>query len=190
MPIEGEKIILREEKLSDLELLLELRNDLDTQAWSKSLPPDFTEPMVRKRFEEREFSFDRTDGKFIIEERETNAPVGYISYTGVEPRFSASIGITISKKFWGGGYAYESQELLLKFLFQELGLRVVRLWTHSGNPRAVKLAERSGFKLSGKTRESIFKDGKLLDNLMMDILREEYYSLHPELKDTLPDPEI
>jgi RimJ/RimL family protein N-acetyltransferase len=71
-------------------------------------------------------------------------------------------------------------------LFDELGLRVVRLWTHSGNPRAVGSAEKLGFTLSYRQREGIFKDGQLFDNIGMDMLREEYYAKHPELTDHLP----
>jgi hypothetical protein len=37
-----------------------------------------------------------------------------------------------------------------------------------------------------RQRESIFKEGKLYDNLMMDLLREEYFARHPELEDHLP----
>jgi RimJ/RimL family protein N-acetyltransferase len=92
----------------------------------------------------------------------------------------------VAKKFWGGGVAYDSQEVMLQFLFQELGLRVVRLFTHSGNPRAVRLAEKSGFRVSMRQREAIFKNGERLDNLMMDLLREEYYIQHAELVDRLP----
>lgn len=45
MPLEGELVILREERPEDMNLQVELRNDLETQAWSKTLPPDYTESM-------------------------------------------------------------------------------------------------------------------------------------------------
>jgi len=75
---------------------------------------------------------------------------------------------------------------MLKFLFLELGLRVVRLYTHAGNPRAVKLAEKAGFQVSARQRQAIFKNGELYDNLIMDLLREEYFARHPQLVDNLP----
>lgn len=186
MPLEGKIVRLREEHPEDMLLLTALRNDLETQAWSKTLPPDYTEQMYRKRFEGREFSYDPREGRFIIEHKENGEFIGTISYTGLEKRFSTSIGIMISKKYWGSGAAYDAQETLLHFLFVELGLRVVRLWTHSGNPRAVGLAEKSGFKVSGRQRESIYKNGELYDNLLIDMLREEYFALHPELEDNMP----
>jgi RimJ/RimL family protein N-acetyltransferase len=186
MPLTGENILLREEREDDLPFLLELRNDLDTQGWSRTLPPHYTEPMYRSRFEGREFTFDPVEGRFVIETLKDSKRVGTISYTGLEPRWEAIIGIAIQRDFWGKGVAHEAQELLLHFLFVELGLRVVRLWTQSGNPRAVRLAERSGFQIAFQEREAIFKAGRLYDNLMMDLIREEYFAYHPELEDHLP----
>ncbi|MFW9997129.1 MAG: GNAT family N-acetyltransferase [Candidatus Odinarchaeota archaeon] len=190
MPLEGKLVFLREQRESDLKLLIEMRNVLETQAWSKTLPPDYTLPMVEKRFQKREFEFDPKEGKFMVEEKATGDVVGTISYTDLEPRFSATTGFIVFQKYWGKGHALDAHEVLLKFLFHELGVRVVRLWTHSGNPRAVKLAQKSGFKIAGRMRESIFKQGQLFDNLMMDLLREEYYERHPELVDNLPSLEL
>lgn len=186
MPLEGALVILREERREDLEFLKNLRNDMETQAWSKSLPPAYTEPMYLKRFEEGEFSYDPTEARFTIVHKETEERRGHIGYSNLEPRFSATIGITIDRKSWGTGVALDAQEVLLRFMFLELGLRVVRLWTHSGNPRAVQLARKSGFKVSCRMREAIVKEGALYDNLIIDLLREEYFALHPELTDTLP----
>ncbi|UCD98903.1 MAG: GNAT family N-acetyltransferase [Chloroflexota bacterium] len=186
MPLEGELVILREEHPEDMVRLAALRNDLETQAWSKSLPPDYTENMYMKRFQGREFSYDPKEGRFIIISRETGEFAGSISYTGLHPRWAATIGLMVDKKFWGTGFAAEAQELLLKFLFTELGLRVVRLFTHSGNPRAVGLAKKAGFQIGIRQRQAIFKNGELYDNLSMDLLREEYFARHPQLVDNLP----
>ncbi len=189
MPLEGKLVRLREERAADVPFFASLRNDLETQAWTKTLPPDYTHEMYMQRHTSREFSFDRSDGRFAIEWKATEACIGTISYTGLQPRFSATIGMMLSKEFWGTGAALDAQEVLLHFLFEELGLRVVRLWTNSGNPRAVRLAEKSGFRIGARVREAVFRQGQLYDNLEMDLLREEYYALHPELTDGLPSVE-
>jgi RimJ/RimL family protein N-acetyltransferase len=186
MGLEGKLVFLREEKEEDLEKQKNLRNDLATQGYSKTLPPDYTYPMYEKRFQERKFSFDRTDGKFTIISKDTNDYVGHISYSEYEDRFSASIGIVIDKRFWGTGMAYDAQETLLKFLFLELGCQVVRLWTESGKPYAVGLAKKSGFKVSGELRNSTYKGGTINNTLIIDLLRDEYFALHPDLTDKLP----
>lgn len=186
MALEGKLVVLREEELADQKLFAALRNDLDTQAWSKSLPPDYTEALHVKRFEAREFSFERDSARLVIAEKATGRTAGFVSYTGEEHRLSASIGIVVAKPFWGTGIALDAQEVLLRFLFEELGLREVHLWTHSGNPNAIALAGRSGFTECIRLRESVFKNGKLLDNVIMCLLREDYYTRHPELADRLP----
>ena len=54
------------------------------------------------------------------------------------------------------------------------------------NAYTAMLAEKSGFKVSMRQREAIFKNGELYDNLVMDMLREEYFVRHPDLEDKLP----
>ncbi len=186
MPLEGEIVILREEQPEDMPLLKALRNDLETQDWSKTLPPDYTENMYVKRFQDRGYSYDPQEGRFIMISRASGEFAGSISYSGLEPRWSATIGLVVEKKFWGTGFALDAQETLLNFLFVELGLRVIRLYTHSGNPRAVGLAEKSGFKIAARQRQSVFKSGELYDNIVMDLLREEYFIRHPQMVDNLP----
>jgi RimJ/RimL family protein N-acetyltransferase len=186
MPLEGKLVVLREEHRDDQKLFAALRNDLVTQAWGKALPPDYTEEMHIKRFEGLEFSYDRTSGRFVIVEKASGQTAGLVSYTGEQRRLSASIGIIVAKPFWGSGVAFDAQETLLRFLFNELGLREVHLWTHSGLPKAIGLAERSGFKACIRLRESVFKFGGLFDSVIMSLLREDYYARHPEMADQMP----
>jgi RimJ/RimL family protein N-acetyltransferase len=186
MPLVGKTVLLREERENDLPFLVGLRNDLETQAWSQTLPPDYTLHMYRQRYESRAFSYRREDGRFIIVYRATDEAAGTISYTDLEPRWEATIGIMVARPFWGSGVAQEAQELMLQFLFEELGLQVVRLWTNSGNPRAIGLAKKSGFQEAIRQRQAVFRKGSLYDTLMMDLIRPEYYARHPELQDQLP----
>ncbi|MDD4903796.1 MAG: GNAT family protein [Candidatus Bipolaricaulis sp.] len=188
MALEGALVVLREEQREDQKLFAELRNDLDTQAWNLALPPSYTEEMHVKRFDAMEFSYERRSARLVIVHKETGALAGYISYTDLQPRLSASIGLVVAKPFWGTRVALDAQEVLLRFLFHELGLRVVHLWTHSGNPRAVGLAEKSGFRISARIREATYRNGRLLDTLVMSLTRDGYGERHAEFQDTLPDP--
>jgi len=186
MSLEGEVVILREEQRGDLDFLRELRNSMYTQAWSKSLPPDFTAPMYEKRFEAREFSFDPDEGRFVIVHKETGQRAGFIGFNWLDRRKATTQGISVAVEFWGTGVALDAQEVMLRFLFHEMGVRAVRLWTTGGNQAAIALARKSGFQEAVRVRESIFKNGELQDNVVMDLLREEYYAQHPELEDRLP----
>lgn len=186
MTLEGTKVRLREVRPEDLPLLVALRNDLDTQGWSLTLPTDYTLHMYRKQYEEESFSTQRKQARFIIETIDTGEAIGNIRYYGYSPRHEVTFGIAIARQFWSAGLAFDAQETLLHFLFEELGVRVVRLWTTGSNEKAIALARRSGFKEAARLREAIIRRGQLADNVMMDLLREEYYELHSELQDHLP----
>lgn len=188
MALEGDRIRLRELREEDYRLLVDLRNDLATQGWSRTLPPDFTLGMYRRRFDAREYSTHRDWAIFVVEDRETGRAVGSISYSDVQDRFSATIGIALERSVWGTGIATDASELLLRFLFVELGMRVVRMWTQSGNGRMLGSARKLGFSEAVREREAVYKDGELRDNMMLDLLREEWFDLHPEEEDRLSDP--
>ena len=65
--------------------------------------------------------------------KETGEAAGSILYSSLVSRWEATMGIMLAKEFWGTGAAFDASEVLLRFMFVELGLRVVRLWTQSGN---------------------------------------------------------
>ena len=187
MALEGKLVILREERSEDQRLFADLRNDLETQGWNVALPPTYTEGMYVKRLEAMEFSYERDSARLSVVLKETGELAGYITYSDLEERLAATIGIAIAKPFWGTGVASDAQEVLLRFLFVELGLRVVHLWSHSGNARALGMAEKAGFEITGRVREGMYKNGKLLDTIVMSLLRETYFACHTDFEDLLPD---
>lgn len=188
MALEGELVRLREVREDDLEMFVSLRNDLATQAWSRVLPPDYTPEMIRRRYWDRDFEYRRDLAFFVVETRDGGERAGMVTYSDVVDRFEASWGLTIDPRFWGTGVAHDAGDTLLRFLFEELGLRVVRLYTQTENERAVVAFRKLGFQEAVRTPDAVFKAGRHADNLSMDLLREEWYALHPELTDRLIDP--
>lgn len=63
---------------------------------------------------------------------------------------------------------------LLNYLFNELQLHKVYLWTQSYNTRAQRCYEKCGFVREGVHRESAFVKGEYYDSLLMGILRHEF----------------
>jgi len=142
--------------------------------------------MYVRQLEAMEFSNERSDARFSVVQKESEKLAGYVSYNRVMPRLRTTIGISIAKPFWGSGVAYDAQEVLLRFLFLDLGLRAVHLWSHSGNARALGLAAKSGFGITGRLREAMYKNGQLLDTIVMSLLREAWFASHDEFEDSLP----
>lgn len=165
-------VSLRPPRDEDSEFLASLKNDLRTQAWNQRLPPCVMPKRIEERLNE---GLKRPHTALLIIETKDGRNVGFVTYDEGPPRLSATVGISIGTDYWGKGHGMEAMELLLRFLFEERGLLVVRAWTQSGNKRAVKMSEKLGFKKSARIRESAILEGQVHDTLQMDILREEYY---------------
>ncbi|MFL7868305.1 MAG: GNAT family N-acetyltransferase [Anaerolineales bacterium] len=87
----------------------------------------------------------------------------------------AFVGIAIGvREFWGKGYGTDAMQVLLRYGFIELNLRRVSLSVFEFNQRAQHSYEKAGFRLEGRMRGSIQREGRRWDELYMGILREEW----------------
>jgi RimJ/RimL family protein N-acetyltransferase len=64
--------------------------------------------------------------------------------------------------------------LLLGYGFDTLNLHNITLTVQSDNARAIRCYEKVGFRVCGRCRESVFKNGGYVDTVYMDILENEY----------------
>lgn len=183
MALEGPGVRLRELAEEDLQFVADLRNDLDTQAWGRTLPPEYTVEMMRRRYWDRDFSYNPDWAMFIIEATESGEAIGFVSYTDLKDRHEATLGVVVAQPWWGSGLALQAVDLVLWLLFVRMGIRVARLWTESSNVRAVGAARKLGFRDSVRFRNSVFREGSYAEGLMMDILREEWFAAHPAMED-------
>lgn len=85
------------------------------------------------------------------------------------------VGLGIGEReFWGKGYGTDMMRLCLQYAFMELGLERVSLGLHSYNARALRSYEKCGFRLEGRTRQDVMREGHHTDTLWMGILRDEW----------------
>lgn len=91
------------------------------------------------------------------------------------------VGLGIGdREFWGRGYGTDMMNLCLRYAFTELNLRRMSLGLMEYNPRALRSYEKAGFRLEGRTRADISRDGNRYDSLWMGILREEWFQMQKE----------
>jgi len=178
--IEGKRIRLRSFELSDLDELMkhwnsmELRNLLgsaDRGPASRSDEEEWIKSMWKLRQERRAFMF-------AVETTEDNKLIGGTGLFNIDwTSRSATTGISIyNPEYWGKGYGQESMNLILDFAFQTLNLNRVELETFDFNKRAQKCYLKVGFKEVGRKRKARFIDGKYHDEIIMDILKDEWFT--------------
>lgn len=175
MLFESSRMFLRKMTSEDIEVYHRWRNDIEVM---KSTAPflDIYHIEETEEFVNQVILGSQSSKSYIIVEKESNKPIGITSLTNIDYKNrSAEFIIDIGDKTsWGKGYGAESMKLLLDYSFLEMNLHRVFLRVFSFNNRAIKLYGKMGFQHEGRSRESIFREGKWHDIIHMSILQNEY----------------
>jgi RimJ/RimL family protein N-acetyltransferase len=111
-----------------------------------------------------------------IHERAGDRLVGTCAFSQLDgDNGSALFHITIGEKdAWGRGYGTEATRLMLDHAFGTLGLHRVALFVFEFNERAIRTYRRCGFVVEGRSRESVFRDGRWWDEIAMSVLQSDW----------------
>jgi RimJ/RimL family protein N-acetyltransferase len=102
--------------------------------------------------------------------------IGYTLHQDVE-RVSAEIGYWLGTAFWGRGITTSALIALTRFAFdQHRELRRIYAVPYAWSATSARVLEKAGYRLEGRMRQSAIKDGKVTDQLLYAILREELSS--------------
>ena len=171
----GEKVILGPVQREYLPKYVAWLNDWEV---SKFLAPGIPLPLTMESetewFESRRK--DKDNIVFAILTRAENKLIGNCGLHRIDLKNrSAIFGIFIGdKNYWSKGYGTDATHTLLRFAFEELGLNRVELGVYDYNPRAIRSYEKGGFWRDGVRRQGLYREGKLHDEILMCILREEW----------------
>jgi RimJ/RimL family protein N-acetyltransferase len=111
-----------------------------------------------------------------VHERATNRLVGTCAFSQLDgENGSALYHITIGESdVWGRGYGTEATRLMLDHAFGTLALHRIALFVFEFNERAIRAYRRCGFVVEGRSRESIWRDGRWWDELAMSVLESDW----------------
>lgn len=182
--IKGKRITLRGYELNDVDTILQHFNDVEVRRGLGRLAPvsrEEEEQWIRNGWEARKKG---TEYVFAIELNENKQLIGSCSLFDISRiHRKAEVGIAIyNKGYWNQGFGQDALKLLLCYGFNFLNLHNIFLMVIEDNVRAIRVYEKVGFKHTGRTRESVYQNGKYIDLLVMDILEDEFRKLHPDVK--------
>jgi RimJ/RimL family protein N-acetyltransferase len=131
---------------------------------------------VKKFKEWIEKDQDREYFSFNIRTLDGDRLIGFVGLGGLAWNHGeAWVGIGLGERNdWDKGYGTEAMRLLLRYAFTELNLRRVSLGVFEYNPRAVRSYEKAGFRVEGRQRKELNREGRRWDTILMGILREEW----------------
>ena len=102
--------------------------------------------------------------------------IGHISLHDIDHlNRNAFLGVFIGDgERRNNGYGTEAVRLALGYGFNTLNLNNIMLSVHADNFAAISCYKKAGFREAGRRREWIFKDGKYIDKIYMDLLAREF----------------
>lgn len=116
---------------------------------------------------------DRLD--WAVEDVATGEYAGGLAVNEVDPdNETGGFRIDLVAKYHGQGLGLEAIELMLAYLFDEVGLHRVGLEVYAFNPRAQRSCEKAGFVVEGRVPESLLWDGERIDTVLMGLLRADW----------------
>jgi len=143
-------------------------------------PPDMASAKKIKEWIEKntEDGFKPERHSFSIRSLTDDKLIGFLGLWVELIHAEVWVGIGIGERdYWGKGYGTDAMKLCVRFSFMELGAHRVSLGLFEYNPRALRSYEKAGFRLEGRTRLDMLREGQRTDSLWMGILREEWLQM-------------
>jgi RimJ/RimL family protein N-acetyltransferase len=173
--IQGEKIILRDFREADFELLWDGINE-PIGAKLTGTHATFTREQVEAYLQHQIAKDDDSRASFIIALPDDSRPVGEVVINEIdEDNHSCNIRIMLfSPDDFSKGYGSEAMRLMVTYGFEKLKLHRIELGVYEFNPRAIRAYEKAGFKREGILRDALFYDGEYHNMIVMSILEHEW----------------
>ncbi len=171
-----EKIKLRALTMSDIDKTLEWHNQDDIRELYLGQPFPVNREMEELWYKQILTSNIPTT-VFGIEKIDDIKLIGItilknINLINCVSEFSIYIG---DKEERGKGYSKEATNKTLKFGFYELGLNRISLKVLEENITDINLYKKCGFVIEGVIRKSVFKSNEFKNEILMSILKEEFF---------------
>ena len=87
-------------------------------------------------------------------------------------RFTAELGYWLGEPFWGRGIVTDAVRLFTEWAFDRLAVYRIQAAVFAGNDASVRVLEKAGFEREGRLRAGVFKNGRILDQLLYAKIKE------------------
>lgn len=172
--IAGELVILRALESEDLDRCYRWMNDPQIVRTLKSRYPipffkeaEWLENAVRPSTHERHFAIERRDSREHI----GNASFHLIDWVSRKSKFGLFIG---EPSAWNRGFGGDAIRTLVRYAFDEMNLRKIRIDVFDYNERAKHLLEVNRFVQEGKLAGEFYREGTYHDIVIFSAFRDRY----------------
>ena len=172
MRIELPECILREWQVNDAPSLAANANNRNVWLTLRDRMPHPYSPSDAENYI-RDRMADAAGAVFCIEVAgEAVGGIGLHPGTDVS-RLSAELGYWLAEPLWGRGIITAAVNAIVRHGFSTMPLERIEAYVFASNPASARVLEKTGFAFEGRLRNSVIKDGTLMDSLLYAKLRHE-----------------
>ena len=176
--IRGQRVRLRALEERDLAAYRDAANSVDVGTWA-GYPFPLAEATTGRWFATVSERHGRGEYWFAVSPLESDEFLGTVWLWSKGSRLDGlelSVFVTAEAGL-GQGIGTDAVNAALDFVFGSYEVERVWLTTESGNTRARRAFEKSGFQVDGTVRHHFRREGRWRDSLLMAILREDWQAL-------------
>lgn len=164
MELKSGNIVLRSLRIKDAKRLADLANN---EKVSRNLRDGFPNPYTEADAENFLQKFSNQDPVTFFGIDYNGEYVGNISLVPCQDiyRMSAEIGYFIGEPYWNKGIVTSAVNLISEYGFSHLGIVRIQTGIFEYNTASQRVLEKCGFVKEGIFRKSVFKQGKLWDEV-------------------------
>ncbi|MBV8520064.1 MAG: GNAT family N-acetyltransferase [Acidobacteria bacterium] len=170
--IAGEHVILRAFEREDAERCYRWMNDPNIVRTLKSRYPiafqneiEWLDRAMHPSPSERHFAIERKDDRSHV----GNASIHDIDWVSRTGEFGLFIG---EPSAWNRGFGTDAIVTLVRFAFDEMNLRKLRIHIFDYNDRAKHILETHGFVQEGRLAREFYREGSYHDIVILSIFRD------------------
>lgn len=170
--IAGEHVILRAFEREDAERCYRWMNDPNIVRTLKTRYPIAFQNEIE--WLDRAMHASANERHFAIERKDDRSHIGNASIHDIEwVSRTASFGLFIGEpSAWNRGFGSDAIRTLVRFAFEEMNLRKLRINVFDYNDRAKHILEQQGFVAEGRLRHEFYREGSYHDIVILSIFRD------------------
>lgn len=177
MNFHTDRLFIRPVNIDDKASIFKYRSDFETNKF-QSLAVESMENMD-DFFQKISFEINipGTWFQFVIIEQKSDSLIGDIGVHFLETDSTnrqVEIGYTLDRNFRGKGYATEALTKIIDYLINHLNKHRIIASIDPANVKSIQLIERLGFRKEAHFIESLFLQGKWVDDVIYAMLAREW----------------
>lgn len=175
--LQTERLVLRPFALSDAPEVQRLAGDWAIADTTLNIPHPYADGVAEEWIAGHRAAFDESKGlSLAITAKAGGTLLGAISLMAIVPDHQAKLGYWIGKAFWNQGYCTEAAREVMRYGFEELGLRRIHAWHIARNPASGRVMHKAGMRQEGFRPQHVQWRGNFEDQVLCGILKEDWES--------------